>query len=140
MSTRPNLPSRAVVDTNILVSALLTPSGPPGAVAQAIRHGLLQPMVCAEIIEEYVDVLHRPRLALPPHDVDELIALLGAQAQWVRITPYLTELKLPDPGDWPFIATALAGECPVITGNAKHFPKRVGVMVMTAREWVVRVR
>ena len=136
MSTRPNRPSRAVVDTNILVSALLTPSGPPGAVAQAIRHGLLQPMVCAEIIEEYVDVLHRARLALPLHDVDELIALLGAQAQWVRITPYLTELKLPDPGDWPFIATALAGECPVITGNAKHFPARVGVVVMTAREWV----
>ena len=138
MSTSPNHPSRAVVDTNILVSALLTPSGPPGAVAQAIRHGRLQPMVCAEIIEEYVDVLHRPRLALPPHDVDELIALLSAQAQWVRITPYLTELKLPDPGDWPFIATALAGECPVITGNAKHFPKRVGVDVMTAREWVER--
>ena len=138
MSTSPNHPSRAVVDTNILVSALLTPGGPPGAVAQAIRHGRLQPMVCAEIIEEYVDVLHRPRLALPPHDVDELIALLGAQALWVRITPYLPELKLPDPGDWPFIATALAGECPVITGNAKHFPKRVGVDVMTAREWLER--
>ena len=139
MPTRSNRLSRAVVDTNILVSALLTPGGPPGAVAQAIRHGRLQPMVCAEIIEEYVDVLHRPRLALPPHDVDELIALLGAQAQWVRITPYLTELKLPDPGDWPFIATALAGECPVITGNATHFPARVGVEVMTAREWVERI-
>ena len=55
--------SRAVVDTNILVSALLMPAGPPRAVAQAIRHGVLQLMVCAEIIEEYVDVLHRPRLA-----------------------------------------------------------------------------
>ena len=132
------MPSRAVVDTNILVSALLTPAGPPGAVAQAIRHGVLQPMVCAEIIEEYVDVLHRPRLALPPRDVDELIALLGAQAQWVRITPYLPALKLPDPGDWPFIAAALAGNCPVITGNARHFPKRLGMAVMTAWEWVER--
>ncbi len=133
------MPSRAVVDTNILVSALLTPAGPPGAVAQAIRHGILQPLVCAEIIKEYVDVLHRPRLALPPRDIDELIALLGAQAQWVRITPYLPALKLSDPGDWPFIATALAGNCPVITGNARHFPKRLGMEVMTAREWVERV-
>ncbi len=31
----------------------------------------------AEIIEEYAGVLHRPRLALPPRDVDELIALIG---------------------------------------------------------------
>ena len=42
-------------------------------------------------------------------------------------------------GDWPFIATALAGNCPVITGNARHFPQRVDVQVMTAREWVARV-
>ena len=138
MPTHSNRPSRAVVDTNILVSALLKASGPPGAVAQAIRQGALQPVVCAEIIEEYVDVLHRPRLDLEPHKVDELIALIEAQAQWVRVPPYLTELKLPDPGDWPFIATALAGECPVITGNAKHFPARLGVVVMTAREWVER--
>lgn len=136
----PPKPSRAVVDTDILVSALLTPTGPPGAVAQAIRHGVLQPMVCTEIIEEYLDVPHRPRLALPPREVDELIALLGAQAQWVRITPYLSALKRPDPGDWPFIATALAGNCPVITGNARHFPKRLGMEVMTAREWVERGR
>ena len=134
----PPIPSRAVVDTNILVSALLTPAGPPGAVAQAIRRGVLQPMVSTEIIEEYLDVLHRPRLALPPRQVDELIALLEAQAQWARITPYLPALKLPDPGEWPFIATALAGNCPVIAGNARHFPKRLGMEVMTAREWVER--
>jgi len=70
--------------------------------------------------------------------VAELIALFAAQAQWVRITPYLTALKLPDPGDWPFIATALAADCPVITGNARHFPKRLGVAVIAARDWIER--
>jgi putative PIN family toxin of toxin-antitoxin system len=130
------MPNRAVVDTNILVSALLKRGSPPDAVAQAIRHGVLQPVVCAEIVDEYSAVLHRPRLALPQREVAELIALFAAQAQWVRITPYLTALKLPDPGDWPFIATALAADCPVITGNARHFPKRLGVKVVTARAWV----
>ena len=138
MSTRSNPPSRAVVDTNILVSALLRPSGPPGAVAQAIRHGVLQPVVCAEIIEEYVDVLHRLRLDLEPHKVDELIALIEAQAQWVRVPPYLPAKNLPDPDDWPFVAAALAAICPVITGNMRHFPKTLGVKSMTAREWVER--
>ena len=139
MSTSPNHPSRAVVDTNILVSALLTPSGPPGAVAQAIRNSVLQPVVCAEIIEEYADVLHRPRLDLEPHKVDELIALIEAQALWVRVPQYLPAKNLPDPDDWPFIAAALAAGCPVITGNLRHFPKSIGVESMTAREWVKRV-
>lgn len=133
------MPSRAVVDTNVLVSAVLTPAGPPGAVAQAIRHGLMQPMVCSEIIEEYLDVLHRPRLALPRREVDELVALFAAQAQWVRITPYLPALKLPDPGDWPFIAVAIAGNCPVITGNTRHFPHRLGIDVVTPRAWLDRL-
>ena len=139
MPNHSNRPSRAVVDTNILVSALLSPSGPPGAVAQAIRHGVLQPVVCAEIIEEYVDVLHRPRLDLEPRKVDELIALIEAQAQWVRVPQYLPAKNLPDPDDWPFIAAAIAADCPVITGNMRHFPKSMGVESMTAREWVERV-
>ena len=132
------MPSRAVVDTNVLVSALLKRGSPPDAVARAIRHGVLQPVVCAEIVDEYSAVLRRPRLGLPQHEVAELIALFAAQAQWVRITPYLTALKLPDPGDWPFIASALAADCAVITGNARHFPKRLGVAVISARDWIER--
>lgn len=136
MSTRPKRPSRAVVDTNILVSALLSPAGPPGAVAQAIRHGALQPVVCAGIIKEYVDVLHRSRLNLEPHKVEELVALIEAQAQWVRVPQYQSAKNLPDPDDWPFIAAAIAADCPVITGNMRHFPKALGVKSVTAREWV----
>jgi hypothetical protein len=30
----------------------------------------------------------------------------------------------------------LAAGCPVVTGNARHFPDSAGVRVMTAREWV----
>lgn len=128
--------NHAVVDTNVLVSALLKRGSPPDAVAQAIRNAVLQPVVCTQIIDEYTSVLRRPRLNLPRDDVAELIALLAAQAQWVHVTPYPQALNLPDPGDWPFIATALAADCPVITGNARHFPKRLGVKVKTAREWM----
>lgn len=132
----PNRPNRAVVDTNILVSALYKRGSPPHQVELAIRSGALLPVVCEEIMAEYNAVLRRPRLGLSQRDVVELTGLLAAQAQWVRITPYPGALKLPDTGDWPFVATALAADCPVITGNAKHFPKRLGVVVMTAREWV----
>lgn len=125
----------AVVDTNILVSALLRPSGPPGVVAQSIVQGRLLPVVCAEMMAEYERVLSRPRFGFHQQEVRELLVFVDQQALWVSITPCPEELTLPDPADWPFAAAALAAGCPVITGNAKHFPRRTGVRVMTAREW-----
>ena len=68
---------RAVADTNVLVSAMLKRGGPPDALAQAIRHGLLQPVVCAEIVEEYSVVLQWPRRCLPQVDMAELMALFA---------------------------------------------------------------
>lgn len=132
--------SRAVVDTNILVSALLKRGSIPDRVALAIRDGICLPVVCAEIVDEYTDVLRRPRFGFLERDVTEILDLFAAQARWVRITPYLPVLKLPDPADWPFIAAALAADCPVITGNVRHFPQRIGVQVMTAKQWVEHPR
>lgn len=125
---------RAVVDTNILVSGLLRPDGPPGAVARQIVAQAIEPVVCDAIVAEYRAVLPRRRLRLRAADIDELLALIEAQALWVEIPPYLGRPALPDPADWPFIACALAVGCPVITGNARDFPAALGVRVMTARE------
>jgi putative PIN family toxin of toxin-antitoxin system len=126
----------AVVDTNVLVSGLLRPSGPPGAVVQAALQGQLVPVVCPEVMSEYQDVLLRPRFGFVPQDVDELLLLIEQQALWVDIGTYPEQLALPDPEDWPFVASALAARCPVITGNAKHFPKRLGLDVLSARQWM----
>lgn len=131
----PKQPPVAVVDTNVLVSGLLNPDGPPGAVLAAVVKGGLTAAVSREVLAEYERVLNRPRFSFHPTDLAELLALIGQQARWVQAPPYPTELNLPDPSDWPFIACALALGCPVITGNTKHFPARVGVRVMTAREW-----
>jgi len=129
--------SAAVVDTNILVSALLRPDGPPGRVAAALTQGRLQPVVCAAIVDEYDRVLRRPAFGFDPADVGELVSLLTQQALSVEVPPYApAELMLPDPADWPFAACALAVPCPLITGNARHFPARLGIAVMTARQWV----
>ncbi len=132
------MPSLAVVDTNVLVSALLKPGSLPAAVLQALRGGALLPVVCAEIVNEYAEVLRRPRLGLPAQDTAELLELLRLHARWVRISPYPPALKLPDRDDWPFVACALAAGCPVITGNVRHFPTRLGVEAITAREWLQR--
>lgn len=127
---------RAVVDTNIFVAALLRPEGPPGAVVLAITQRRLTPVVCQAVIAEYGNVLRRPAFRFTAADVDELLAVTAQQALWVEVPAYTGAPKVPDPSDWPFMACALAAQCPVITGNAKHFPARLGVAVMTAREWV----
>jgi uncharacterized protein len=55
---------RVVVDTNILVSALMRPDSPPGQVMAAVKRGELVPVFSASCFAEYEDVLQRPRLRL----------------------------------------------------------------------------
>lgn len=127
---------RAVVDTNVLVSALLKRATPPAAVVDEIRDGRLIPVVCAPVVAEYAAVLARPRLGLPAQGVRELIDLITGLAQWVHVPARPPDLALPDPDDWPFIAAAFAAGCPVITGNVRDFPGRLGVEAVTPGDWL----
>ena len=127
---------RAIVDTNIIVSALLRQGSLPDRVVRAMEAQRLTPVVCSAIMAEYTNVLARPKFGFAPADVNELLVLIEQQAIWVDIPPYTGTPALPDPTDWPFIACALATGCPVVTGNTRHFPDTTGVRIMTAREWV----
>lgn len=127
---------RAVVDTNVLVSGLMAVASPPGRVVAAVVNGVLRLQLCDDILAEYRAVLPRPQLRLPHDRVAELLKLIAQTADWVPVLPYAGTPPLPDPSDWPFMACALAADCPVVTGNLKHFPAGCGVRVMTARAWV----
>ena len=127
---------RTVVDTNILVSALLRPGSPPDAVLQGMAARTLTPVLCDAIFEEYTAVLARPRFGFSTALVQELLHLLRQQVDWVSLPPYDGYPQLPDQADWPFVGCALAAGCAVVTGNLKHFPPAIGVPVYTARAWV----
>jgi putative PIN family toxin of toxin-antitoxin system len=120
---------RAVVDTNILVSALLRPGSPPDAVLQGMAARTLTPVLCDAIFEEYTAVLARPRFGFSTALVQELLHLLRQQVDWVSLPPYDGYPQLPDQADWPFVGCALAAGCAVVTGNLKHFPPEIGVPV-----------
>ena len=102
----------------------------------AVQRGELVPVFSTEILAEYEDVLRRPRLRLQHEKVQAMLDAMRLLGVRLAVEPVPPPSELPDPSDWPFIATALAADCPVITGNAKHFPQALGVRVMTAREWV----
>jgi putative PIN family toxin of toxin-antitoxin system len=126
----------AVLDTNILVSALLRPEGPPGRVMEAVKHGELAPVFHETLYAEYLEVLRRPRLQLQASSIEAALDSLRSVGTLLRGDLPAPPAGLPDRSDWPFIACALSSRCPVITGNVKDFPAILGAEVMTAREWV----
>jgi putative PIN family toxin of toxin-antitoxin system len=128
--------ARAVVDTNILVSALLRSGSPPDTVVQAMVTRSLTPVLCDAIFAEYAAVLARPRFGFSAALVQELLHLLRQQADWVSLPPYDGYPQLPDQADWPFVGCAIAAGCAVVTGNLKHFPPEIGVPIYTARAWI----
>ena len=53
---------RVIVDTNIIVSVLITPVGPPGKIVDALLQGFLVPVMSPATLAELQAVLSRPRL------------------------------------------------------------------------------
>lgn len=102
----------------------------------AIAADRIRPVVCADIMTEYHDVLTRPRLRIRPDRAAKLLKLIEQTADWVTVPAFAGLPPLPDPDDWVFFAAARVAACPLITGNVRHFPEDMGVRVITAREWV----
>jgi len=119
-----------VIDTNVFVSGLLRPSGPPARILNAVRDGRIRVAYSAAILSEYAEVLRRPRFALPPAVVADLIEGI---AGWPPIEPGRGP-KLPDPDDEPFLALArVTAERVLVTGNLADYPpaERGSVVVLS---------
>lgn len=111
---------RAVVDVNVLVSALLSAKGAPGHVVRAWRDGAFELIVSSELIAELVGVAARPRLArrLDSRAVDLLAAQLRSGGISVEESP-VQRVVARDPRDDYLVALARTGDAHVIvTGDA----------------------
>jgi len=131
---------RAVVDTNVLVSGLLNPNGPPGRIVDQLRTGQLQLVIDDRILDEYVRVLRRPYFEryFSKKDREHLIEYLTNNSDYIIAT--VTCQNLPDPDDAPFLETALTAQVPLITGNRKHFPadQTQNGLVLSPAEFITR--
>jgi putative PIN family toxin of toxin-antitoxin system len=112
---------QAVVDTNILVSGLLSSSGNEALILLAINHGFVRPCLSEPIIAEYEAVLARPKFAFPPDDIAALVAMLRARGE--LFDSARSSAASPDPADSKFLRCADVARADVlITGNKRHFP------------------
>jgi predicted nucleic acid-binding protein len=127
---------RLVVDTNVLVAGILSASGPPGWIVEALLSGEIEPVLDAGIRAEYEDVLRRPELSLDPERVAAVLDVIDAFGLEAVVPPWPE--PLPDSDDAPFLAVAAWVGCPLVTGNMRHFPARArrGAAVLTPRQLV----
>ncbi len=125
----------AVIDTNVLVSAMLKFQSVPGQVANEALLGKIIPLLCDEIVAEYREVLARPKFKFDQKVVDVFIDGIIDRGIFVDAVP--VEEIIPDPKDIVFYEVAMEGrkeydDAYLITGNLKHFP--VKSFVVTPKE------
>ena len=112
---------RAVIDTNVLVSGLLSPAGNEALILLAIHQGLVHPCFSEGILEEYAAVLARPKFAFPSDEIAAVLAMFRSQGK--LFPPEVSAATSPDPGDSKFLQCAQAAQADyIITGNKRDFP------------------
>ena len=125
----------AVVDTNVLVSAMLKIQSILGQIANEALLGDLIPLLSDEILAEYREVLARPKFKFNQDNVEMLIEGIIDRGIFMDAVP-IDEL-LPDSKDTVFYGVVMGGrtqldEAYLVTGNIKHFP--VKPYIVTPKE------
>ncbi len=112
---------RLVLDTNVVISAALSPSGPPARVLERVLDRSAELAISPEVLEEYRSVLSRSEFGFAPGRADELIEDIVRVA--LDVVPSQAIKVCSDPEDDMFIECAFAaGANFVVTGNRRHFP------------------
>lgn len=124
---------RAVLDTNVVVAAVLNPDGLPAAIVSAAIALIFRLCLSDPILEEYGEVLTRGKFQFPQEIVASLLTDLEATSLKVKPTVPLSLTK--DPADNKFLECAIAANASfLVTGNSRHFPLRCrNVQVITSR-------
>lgn len=129
---------RIVVDTNVLVSGVLNPHGPPGRIVETMLARMFVVLCDDRIMSEYRVVLLRPVFRFETTEMEAMLDHIERTGENIICAP--AGLILPDPTDLPFLEVAIAGHADaLVTGNLKHFkPKRGhhGVTVLSPAQFV----
>ena len=110
---------RAVLDVNVVISALLAPSGSPASILRLWLDGAFELIVSELLLAELERALAYPKLRTRIQEVDaaELVHLLREQAHMVDNPDGPPEIRSADPGDDYLIALAAAAHAAVVSGD-----------------------
>lgn len=124
----------AVIDTNVIVSAMLKWNSVPGSILELAIEGPITPVLNEKILEEYREVLLRPKFHFTDKIVSEVIEAIKRRA--IFADEERIDIELPDPKDRVFYEVVMeqrkSSDAYLVTGNIKHFP--VEPYVVTPKE------
>ena len=115
----------AVIDTNVIIAALLSKNSDSATVKviKAVTDGQIIPLLHEDILDEYKEVLSRKKFHLQPETIQKV--LQAFQTYGVKITPQKSEEIFSDPDDLIFYEVALTKQndgAYLVTGNQRHYP------------------
>jgi len=112
---------RVVIDTNIFISALIRPDGKPGQIIQRWRDGGFTLLYSDTLLQEWLDVLSRPRIQNKYHltneDAQTILMFILLRGEAVTSNRKITACR--DPKDNQFLEVAAAGQADVIVSGDK---------------------
>ena len=117
-----------VIDTNVLVSALITrnENSPMVQILRFLANGNIVPVYSDEIVKEYNEVLIREKFKLSESLIINLLKDIMDNGLKITELAEVTE-TMPDPNDIVFYAVTLSAQDKdafLVTGNGKHFPEK----------------
>ena len=123
-----------VIDTNVLVSAVLKSHSVPGSIVELAFDGPIIPILNEAIEKEYREVLSRPKFHLPEDLIEGIMSTFHKRAIYVDAEHL--DVELPDPKDLVFYEVVMEErkeeEAYLVTGNIRHFPNKP--FIVTPRE------
>lgn len=115
----------AVIDTNVIVSALLSHYNDTATVVimRKIIRGEVIPLYNESILNEYIEVLNRKKFSFTESMISATLKVIKDYG--IILDSIESDVSLPDPKDLVFYEVALSKEDSfLVTGNIKHFPKK----------------
>ena len=126
----------AVIDTNVLVSAMIKWNSVPGNIMELTFDGSIVPILNEQIVKEYREVLTRPKF----HFTKEIIrdVLENIRSKGLYVDEEHLEIELPDPKDRVFYEVVMekrkTEDAYLVTGNIRHIPTKP--LIVTTREMI----
>lgn len=126
-----------VLDTNVIVSGILRPSGKAALILTLVADGTLQLAFDLRLLSQYRNVLNRPKFSLAKENVEAFLTQVEQEGFLVSVKPLKTHLL--DPDDELFLEVAIAGRAEaIVTGYKRRLSRKEyeGVRILSPVEFV----
>ncbi len=138
------MPPRAIIDTNVFLSALWSTQGAAFEVFAELRLGRWQMVLSNHLLFEYEEVgkRHAGEMGLTLEDIDAVLDALCTTAEQRQLEPDWIP-RLTDPDDEPLLQLAVESRVPtIVTHNERHLKpaRNFGIEVLTPAGFLATLR